>query len=125
MIDYPEAKKVATVLAAVAEPTRLQILGRLADRPHNVGELAKALELPMVNMSHHLGVMRQAGLLEDEKVGRRVIYKLRTEVAEADGPGVRFVVEAGDYRLLVLEGTVPPAGPKPPPARKRKGPPAD
>lgn len=115
MLDYADAKAVAVRLAAVAEPTRIQILGRLADRPHHVGELADALGVPMVNMSHHLGVLRQAGLLDDEKVGRRVIYRLRAEpVAPADGADARYVLAAGAYRLVVLNtpGAAVPAGKK-------------
>ena len=55
MIEYLAAKKIAALLAAIGEPTRLQILFRLAVRPQNVGELAEAIGIPMVNMSHHLG----------------------------------------------------------------------
>jgi DNA-binding transcriptional ArsR family regulator len=42
----------------------------------SVGEIAKALKTKIVNVSHHLGVMRQAGLVESEKDGRFVIYSL-------------------------------------------------
>ena len=42
----------------------------------NVTELAKLLNVEIVNVSHHLGVLRQAGLVQDEKHGRFVVYSL-------------------------------------------------
>jgi DNA-binding transcriptional ArsR family regulator len=106
MIEFPDAKKIAAMLAAIGEPTRLRILFRLAVSPQNVGELAKAIGIPMVNMSHHLGVMRQSGLLEDEKEGRRVIYKFRpgmfTPSTNGDGDEAYGHLNIGSYRVTLL-----------------------
>ena len=103
MIEFPDAKKVAGMLAAVGEPTRMLILYRLAQGPHHVGKLAELIGIPMVNMSHHLGVMRQAGLLDDEKDGRRVVYQFRPEIfapsANGDALGTLTV---GKYKLTIL-----------------------
>lgn len=63
-------------LAAVGEPTRIVILVTLARGPMNVTQLAKALGTSIVNVSHHLGVLRVAGVLSDEKDGRHVNYSL-------------------------------------------------
>src|SRR5262245_43574071 len=106
MIDFVDAKRVAGMLAAVGEPTRMMILYRLAQGPHHVGQLAGALNVPMVNMSHHLGVMRQAGLLEDEKDGRRVVYRFRPEIlTTANGdPEVLATLTLGLYRLVIRRG---------------------
>ena len=102
MIDFSDAKRVAAMLAAVGEPTRMLILYRIAQGPHHVGQLADLLGLPMVNMSHHLGVMRQAGLLEDEKDGRRVVYRFRPEVyTPGDGEDVLATLAMGPYRLTI------------------------
>ena len=43
----------------------------------NVGELADCLELEVVTISHHLGVLRHAGLVERKKAGRFVVYSIR------------------------------------------------
>src|SRR3712207_4853552 len=106
MIEFLDAKRVAGMLAAVGEPTRMMILYRLAQGPHHVGQLATALKVPMVNMSHHLGVMRQAGLLEDEKDGRRVVYRFRSEVSPpgtgAD-PAVLPPLGRGLSRVVIRE----------------------
>ena len=80
MIDFPDARAAARQIAAVSEQTRLQILFKLAEGPHHVGQLAELLGVPIVNMSHHLGVLRQHGLVEDAKDGRRVVYTFHPDV---------------------------------------------
>jgi ArsR family transcriptional regulator len=109
MTDFSEARKVAALLAAVAEPTRLRVLWQLAKGPMHVGALADAVGIEMVNMSHHLGVMRQAGVLDDEKDGRRVIYKLRAEVY-SPGPNddVLGVLALGHFRVSLRAKPEPP-----------------
>lgn len=105
MIEYQVARRIAAMLAAVAEPTRMLVLDRLAERPHNVGELADLLHIPIVNMSHHLGVMRNAGLLEDIKQGRRVSYQFRpgVYVPGGDSPDVVGTILCGNYRVTILK----------------------
>ena len=109
MTEFPEARKVAALLAAVAEPTRLRVLWQLARGPQHVGALAKLINIPMVNMSHHLGVMRQAGILDDEKEGRKVNYKLRPEVfSPGTNPEVLGVLTLGNFRMVLRAKTEPP-----------------
>ncbi len=109
MTDFSEARKVAALLAAVAEPTRLRVLWQLAKGPLHVGALAEAVGIEMVNMSHHLGVMRQAGVLDDEKDGRRVIYKLRADVYTPGAtPEVLGVLALGHFRMVLRAKTEPP-----------------
>ena len=103
MMEFAEARKVAEMLAALAEPTRLRILFQLVRGPHNVGQLAKLVDTPLVNMSHHLGVMRKAGLLDDEKEGRKVAYRFRPEVftPTEEGDGELGVLTIGPFRVVV------------------------
>lgn len=102
MIDLADAKTVAQMLAAVGEPTRMLILHRLIDGPKNVGELSEALKIPMVNMSHHLGVMRAAGLVENKKDGRRVYYSFHEDVySPGDGVATVACLKLGTYLLHV------------------------
>ncbi len=107
MIEFQDAKRVAGMLAAIGEPTRMLILYRLAHGPHHVGMLSEMLGVPMVNMSHHLGVLRQAGLLDDEKDGRRVVYKFRPEIcspSEGDPSVLATLTLAGLYRFVIRRG---------------------
>ena len=109
MTEFSEARKVAALLAAVAEPTRLRVLWQLAKGPQHVGALAELIKIPMVNMSHHLGVMRQAGVLDDEKDGRKVIYKLRPEVfAPGTTSDVLGVLTLGNFRMVLRAKPEPP-----------------
>ena len=108
MINYNDAKQVAAVLAAVGEPTRLQILHRLAQEPLHVGRLAELIGIPMVNVSHHLGVLRQAGLIVDAKQGRRVVYTLRPGAfTPGDAAGVVGSLAAGDYTVVLFDSPNP------------------
>lgn len=76
MTDTKAAKVCADLLQAIAEPNRIRIIECLRTGSKNVTELAKMLSVEIVNVSHHLGVLRQAGLVQDEKQGRFVVYSL-------------------------------------------------
>jgi DNA-binding transcriptional ArsR family regulator len=114
MTEYAVARKAAAMLAALAEPTRLRIAFHLARGPHHVTQLAELLEIPMVNMSHHLGVMRQSGLLDDEKEGRRVRYFFRDGILEpGDGREILATLVLGAFRVVLRASAESPAGAKP------------
>jgi DNA-binding transcriptional ArsR family regulator len=66
----------AEVLKVLCSPKRLDILHSLALEPMEVGRLAEALGLSQPNVSQHLAVMRAAGLVESERVGREIRYRL-------------------------------------------------
>ncbi len=51
--------------------------------PRNVSEIAEQLSEEIVKISHHLGVLRQAGIVLDSKHGRYVVYQLNPEVFQA------------------------------------------
>ncbi|MHC2068671.1 ArsR/SmtB family transcription factor [Bremerella sp. T1] len=68
-------------LKALADPDRLRIVERLFDGPKNVSELSEELGEEIVKISHHLGVLRHAEVVQTEKQGRFVIYSLHPEVA--------------------------------------------
>jgi DNA-binding transcriptional ArsR family regulator len=114
MMPYADARGVARMFAALGEPTRLKIATLLLSGPQHVGALAELVGEPMVNVSHHLGVMRQAGLLEDEKLGRQVVYRFRDEVFRAGGDdGFAGTLTFGPYRLFVrARAEVPGVKPK-------------
>lgn len=80
--DPLQPKRCAELLAALAAPERLKIVRFLADGPHNVTEITKALAIKPLNVSHHLTVLKTAGLIEGEKRGRFVLYSLRPGVLE-------------------------------------------
>jgi len=75
-----QPERCARVLRALADPERLRIIHCLRAGARNVSELAALLGAEVVNVSHHLGVLRHAGLVQDEKQGRFVVYRLHPDV---------------------------------------------
>jgi ArsR family transcriptional regulator len=66
----------ANVLRTLASPRRVEILHALATGPTEVGRLAESLGVNQPNVSQHLAVLRSAGLVEAERDGREVRYRL-------------------------------------------------
>jgi DNA-binding transcriptional ArsR family regulator len=82
--DPLQPQHCARLLAALAAPERLKIVRFLRDGPRNVGEIADMLQTAAVNVSHHLNVMKTAGLINGQKQGRFVLYSLVPGVLEMD-----------------------------------------
>ncbi|MET3195397.1 DNA-binding transcriptional ArsR family regulator [Bacillus sp. OAE603] len=68
-----------STLIALAEPKRLQIVELLRDGPLSVGEIAEKLDLKQPQVSKHLRVLSEAGLVEVQPIANRRIYKLRPQ----------------------------------------------
>jgi DNA-binding transcriptional ArsR family regulator len=66
----------AEILRTLASPRRLDILHRLAEGPCEVGRLAADIEASQPNVSQHLAVLRAAGIVEADRDGREVRYRL-------------------------------------------------
>lgn len=66
----------AEVLKTLASPRRLEILHALARGPIEVGRLAEAIGATQPNVSQHLAVLRASGIVEAERDGREVRYRL-------------------------------------------------
>ncbi len=66
----------AEILKTLASPRRLEIIHRLAEGPCEVGRLAEELGASQPNISQHLAVLRSVGLVEAEREGREVRYRL-------------------------------------------------
>jgi DNA-binding transcriptional ArsR family regulator len=63
-------------LDALGDPTRRAIFERVATRPRAVGELARELPVSRPAVSQHLKVLKNAGLVTDEAIGTRRVYRL-------------------------------------------------
>ena len=68
----------AEVAKAVAHPLRIAIIDFLRNGPQCVCDIAEHIGAERSNVSRHLSVMVNAGVLESHKEGLKVIYKLRT-----------------------------------------------
>jgi DNA-binding transcriptional ArsR family regulator len=105
MDDRLESSRCARVLKALADPERLKIIQCLQAGPKNVGELSGLLDQELANVSHHLGVLRLAGLVRDEKQGKYVVYSLHPEVFRPRERGqAADVLDLGCCRLELGSG---------------------
>jgi DNA-binding transcriptional ArsR family regulator len=76
----PEAlQQVAAYFQALAEPTRLQLLNLLREGERNVGDLAQRTGCSTANVSRHLTLMTQHGLLVREPRGNSAYYRIADE----------------------------------------------
>lgn len=80
--DPLQPRRCAELLSALAAPERLRIVRLLADGERNVTQITESLEIPPLNVSHHLTVLKTAGLIQGDKRGRFVWYGLRPGVLE-------------------------------------------
>ena len=67
----------ARIMKALAHPTRLFIVDRLAEQEYCVNELTDMVGCDMSTMSKHLSILRNAGIVADEKRGACIYYTLR------------------------------------------------
>ena len=76
VLDLATAKAVATTLQALATPSRLLILAHLQKGPSTVGDLTTAVGMEQSAVSHQLRLLRNLGLVDGQRDGRRIIYRL-------------------------------------------------
>jgi len=76
-----------SVLYALADPTRLEIVKKLANCSLNCS-MASPADLPKSTQSHHFQVLREAGLIRSERRGTEVVNSLRCSELEKRFPGV-------------------------------------
>ncbi len=67
---------------ALNDATRRDILDMLRERDMTAGEIADAFDFSKPTISHHLDLLRQAGLVESVKQGQYVYYSLNTTVMD-------------------------------------------
>ncbi|GAA3818316.1 metalloregulator ArsR/SmtB family transcription factor [Cellulomonas soli] len=110
------AGSVAVVLKALAEPLRLRALSLLATSPDGeacVCDVAELAEVSLPTVSHHLKVLKDAGVVTSQRRGTWVHYR----ITEAYSPAVRSLLEAFapavvDHELArLLDPAEPPAEP--------------
>ena len=65
---------------ALADPTRRKILDLLKDGELTAGEIADHFDMTKPSISNHLSLLRQAGLVRDERRGQYIVYALNTTV---------------------------------------------
>lgn len=69
-------------LKALSDPTRRKILELLKKGPLSAGEIGEHFEMTGATLSHHLSILKKAGLVDDSKKGTFVYYEINTSVME-------------------------------------------
>jgi DNA-binding transcriptional ArsR family regulator len=69
-------------LKAISDPTRRKILDLLKKGPMSAGEIGEHFEMTGATLSHHLSILKKAGLVDDSKKGTFIYYEINTSVME-------------------------------------------
>jgi ArsR family transcriptional regulator len=76
LIPFELLEEVGPVLKTLSHPLRLRILDFLEQGPRTVSEITRATGKSQALTSHHLGIMRNAGVLKQQRKGTSVFYSL-------------------------------------------------
>ena len=79
ILDVPRAATTSDVFNAVAEPQRRAILDFLAPDERPVGDITAALGATQPSVSKHLRVLREVGLVDARRDGRRILYRTNVD----------------------------------------------
>jgi len=94
---------VDATLAALADPTRRELLSRLARRASPAGALAAGFAMSRPAVCKHMRVLREAGLIRASKQGRRRIYELQPRGRAAVDQVRRTIEEVSCFWDAALE----------------------
>jgi len=94
----------ADQLKALGDPIRLRIIDALRYGELTVTDISLALELDMVIISHHLGILKHAQFVERERDGRFIFYRLRTDLLQKARGSAKEFLNLGCCRLEVPKG---------------------
>ena len=101
--DNFQSKTCADQLKALSEPIRLRIVDILRHGEMTVGDIAELLETELVTVSHHLKILRHAGLIEVERDGRFMVYRLRADLLQKAAQNSKQFLNLGCCRIEVPE----------------------
>jgi DNA-binding transcriptional ArsR family regulator len=94
------ARLVETVLKAIAEPRRQEILRLIWQRERAAGDVAAHFDISRPAISKHLRILKEAGLLEERRAGTQRLYRARPErLADAR----RFLESFWDEGLAAIK----------------------
>lgn len=103
MKNVPSPSGCADILKAVGDATRLQVLQILLEAPRHVGDLQAKLGVEQSLLSHHLKVLRDAGLVLAERDGKAVRYRISPEV-KGTGSGIDLKCCQVTFHPVLLRG---------------------
>lgn len=72
----------AETFKALSDPTRREILNLLRNGPLSAGEIVEHFTMTGASISHHLSILKYAGIIDDEKRGKYIYYYLNSSVLD-------------------------------------------
>jgi DNA-binding transcriptional ArsR family regulator len=88
--DRSQLDELCQVFRLLSDPTRLRILTILSHGERHVTSLCQTLELPQPTVSHHLSLLRMAGITTPRRHGKQVFYRLNPDVVDLE-PDTRAI----------------------------------
>ena len=88
---------IDSTLAALADPTRRELLRRLSKRPMRAGELARGFKVSRPAIAKHARVLHRVGLVSVSRSGRERIYRLRPRGHRAIEEARRTLEQVGAF----------------------------
>jgi len=96
----------AAICKTLSDPNRLRILHELREGELSVSEIVSRLGLPQGNVSHHLGLLRERGIVLTRREGTTIYYRLADERIAAACDLVRDVLQRSLTRGQELADTL-------------------
>jgi ArsR family transcriptional regulator, arsenate/arsenite/antimonite-responsive transcriptional repressor len=87
------------LLTALADPTRLAIMRQLAETETSACDFTMCCDVGQPTVSHHLRVLREAGIVVSERRGQSIVYRLTPEVSSRLAELARAFVPGGLVEL--------------------------
>ena len=116
-----ESEDAILALAALAQPTRLDVFRLLVKREPKglaAGDIARALAVPQNTMSSHLAVLSRAGLVSAQRFSRSIVY--RADLAYFQTVVLFMLRDCCDGRPEICAPLIESLAPCCPPARKKR-----
>jgi DNA-binding transcriptional ArsR family regulator len=101
--DHDAVGQLVQALKTISDPTRLRVLSLIESGELNVTALCQRLQLPQPTVSHHLGLLREAGFVRARRSGKQVYYSLNADTVSRvpDDNGIAIAAGVIDLRLTL------------------------
>ena len=91
------SERLDRTLAALADPTRRELLARLSRRPHRATELARGFTISRPAVCKHTRLLKKAGLITARRSGREQIYELAPSGNRAIEEVIDTIAQVGGF----------------------------
>jgi DNA-binding transcriptional ArsR family regulator len=116
-----QSKRLDAMFAALADPTRRAILGRLASGEYSVMELAEPFKMSQPAISKHLKVLERAGLISRSRMAQKRPCKIEAKALEEAHGWLETYRQFWEGRFESLDGLLDELQTRPRKSRRKKG----